>query len=431
VWRTVASIALATVLLLAGRRIAYAHATLVSAEPAAGSHLSRTPSRIRLLFSEEIEAGLASLSVVAADGHATRLAVESDPHDVRALVAPLSELAPGGYRLLWHVVSADGHPVEGNLVFWVGAGSHAAPPAISADAETAPAWGVALGGAPVVPALARGVALSVLLALAGVLWFVSAGGTSADRAALRLARVLALAAPLLLAFHLLMWLVNEAPEHRITGEAISAGLASGVGRVELWRTGAALLAAWALWLARRERLALAFAAAALLLSGATGHAAALHPAVAIPAKALHLAAGAAWIGGLLWLLSRDRTDVERFSRDASRVSSVALAAVVLVTASGVVQGLLFLPSPLDAFRSAYGAVTLAKVAGLVVLVAFGAHHRYRVLPRLTSSPGIPNRFAVTLRRELLVLVVVALLGGLLAYTPPPPHHPSPETVSRP
>jgi putative copper export protein len=120
-----------------------------------------------------------------------------------------------------------------------------------------------------------------------------------------------------------------------------------------------------------------------------------------------------------------------FSRDASRVSSVALAAVLLVAASGVVQGLLFLPSPLDVFRSAYGVVTLAKVAGLLVLVVFGAHHRYRVLPRLISAPETPRRFAITLRRELLVLVAVALLGGLLAYIPPPADHPSPAPVSRP
>jgi putative copper export protein len=238
-------------------------------------------------------------------------------------------------------------------------------------------------------------------------------------------------APVLLALHLLAWLVNAAPEHRLTGDAVAAGLASGVGHVELWRIGAALLALWALWLARRESLALAFASAALLLSGATGHAAALHAVIAIPAKALHLGAGAAWLGGLLWLLSRDRSDAARFSRDASRVSSVALVAVLVVAASGVVQGLLFLPSPLDVFRSAYGAVTLAKLAGLLALVAFGAHHRYRVLPRLTASPEIPNRFAVTLRRELVVLVAVALLGGLLAYTAPPLPPPSPAHVSRP
>jgi putative copper export protein len=302
---------------------------------------------------------------------------------------------------------------------------------ITTAVEATPAWGATVGGAPVLPSLVRGLALSFLMALVGVLYFNSRIGAPADRRTVHLVRVLAVGAAVLLALHLLLWLVNEAPEHRLTGGVVAAGLTSGVGRVELWRTGAAILAGWALWLARREGLALAFAAAALLLSGATGHAAALHPAIAIPAKALHLGAGAAWLGGLLWLLSRERTDAAMFSRDASRVSSVALAAVLLVAASGVVQGLLFLPSPLDVFRSAYGVVTLAKVAGLLVLVVFGAHHRYRVLPRLISAPETPRRFAITLRRELLVLVAVALLGGLLAYIPPPADHPSPAPVSRP
>jgi copper transport protein len=427
----VASVLLATVLLLAGARVAHAHATLVSAEPAAGSRLSASPSRIRLLFSEEIEVGLARLSLMVGDGAVTRLAVSTDPHDVHALVAPITELAPGAYRLLWYVVSADGHPVEGNLVFWVGVDSHDPPPAIAAGVEAPPAWGMTVGGAPVLPVLLRGLALSFLMALVGMLYFTSQTGGPADHRTVRLLRVLAVGAPILLSLHLLVWLVNAVPEHRLSSEAAAAGLASGVGRAELWRTGAAVLAAWALWLARRERLALAFAAAALLVSGATGHAAALHPTIAIPAKALHLGAGAAWLGGLLWLLSRERTDAARFSRDASRVSSVAVASVVLVTASGVVQEVLFLPSPLDVVRSAYGAVTLAKVAGLLVLLAFGAHHRYNVLPQLTSSPGTTTQFAVTLRRELIVLAVVTLLGGLLAYTAPPAHHSPLASASQP
>lgn len=421
---------LAALLLLAGRRTAFAHATLVSAEPAAGSRLAASPSRVRLLFSEEVEAGLARVSIVAGNGIVTRLPLSTDSRDVHALVAPLNGLATGAYRILWHVVSVDGHSVEGSFVFWVGAGSLAVPPAIPAVAATPPAWGAEVGGAPLLPALARGLAMSCLMALVGVLAFTSRTVGPADRRTVHLVRALAVGAPVLLALHGLAWLVSAAPAHRLTAESMVGGLASGVGRIEVWRTGAAVLAVWALWLARRERLGLAFAVVALLLGGVTGHAAALHPAIAIPAKALHLAAGAAWLGGLLWLLSRERSDAARFSYDASRVSAVALAAVLLVTASGAVQGLLFLSSPLDVVRSAYGAVMLAKVAGLLALAAFGAHHRYRVVPRLTSSPEASSGFAVTLRRELIVLAAVSLLGGLLAYTPSPAH-PSPSLVSQP
>jgi putative copper export protein len=55
-----------------------------------------------------------------------------------------------------------------------------------------------------------------------------------------------------------------------------------------------------------------------------------------------------------------------------------------------------------------------------VLVLFGAHHRYRVMPKL-RQPGVVDDFASSLRKEVLVISLVILVGGLLAYIPPPQH----------
>jgi putative copper export protein len=278
-----------------------------------------------------------------------------------------------------------------------------------------------------------------LMALAGMLLFMSWPRKVVlvpSRAAQRLVTILSVAAPLLLAVHLAAWAVNADPDHHLTSASVSAALASGVGRVELWRVGLALLSLWALVLVRRERLAVSFALAALLVSGASGHAAAIQPLLAAPAKALHLVAGAAWVGGLLWLvclragpsvasLTRDDHSSEPASltrddntSEAKRVSSVALAAVIVVTLSGIIQTVLFLPALSDLFHSTYGAIVLAKVCGMLTLVAFGAYHRYRVLPALAHDTREAERFAVTLKRELAVFAVVVLLGGLLAYVPP-------------
>src|SRR5690242_2390682 len=105
---------------MATRGIAYAHAMLLSAEPAADSVVATSPTRIRLLFSEQIEPSLATMVLIHSDGRIERLDVASDPHDVDAIVAPVRGLAAGGYRVSWRVVSADGHPVGGSLLFWVG-----------------------------------------------------------------------------------------------------------------------------------------------------------------------------------------------------------------------------------------------------------------------------------------------------------------------
>jgi putative copper export protein len=261
------------------------------------------------------------------------------------------------------------------------------------------------------------------MALVGVLAFLTLKRRAAPpppRRVARLATALALATPLLLALHAAAWLVNASPDHTLGAEWATAALASGTGRVELWRTGLALLAAWALALARRPRLALPFALGALLVSGATGHSVAIHAAWAVPARAIHLAAAAPWIGGVLWLVACvGRVDRAAFVREALRVSAAALGGVVLVALSGVAQTLLFLPSPRDVVRSAYGAVALAKVAGLLVLVGFGAYHRYRVLPRLAADAATTGAFSRALRGELAVMTIVVLLGGLLAYVPPP------------
>lgn len=402
-------------------RAAWAHAGLVRSDPPAGGRVEADLTRVRLVFSEPLEATLSRITLVGENGSTTRLEVAGDPRDVNSIVAPVAGLAQGVYRLRWHIVSADGHPVDGSFVFGVGV----TPPATSdalATGEESQHWGPAVAGAPVLAGTLRGAAVGVMMALAGMLLFLAWATRGAEiipPVARRLTTWLAVAGPTLLALHLIVWLGSMTAGESIIGEAGSAVLLSGVGQLELWRTGLALLAAWAYLLARRPGLALAFAAGALVVSGAVGHSSALNPTLSTPAKALHLLALAPWVGGLLWLLSCARGDTAMLARQAARVSAVALACVLVVSVSGAAQTLLFLPSPLDLFRSSYGAVTLAKVAGLLALVCYGAHHKFRVLPRLQSDAATPGRFAGTLRQELALMAIVLVVGGLLAYVPPP------------
>lgn len=409
------------VMLVSAQSAAYAHAALVRSEPSANARLATSPTRVRLLFSEEADPTLAQLSLVADDGSVTRLAAAGDPHDVHAIVAPVASLAPGSYRLVWRIVSADGHPVDGSIIFWVGVSAAQAPPAESAGLNTPPTWGPTVAGAPLVPATLRGIALGLLMTLGGLLFCMSwlREDPLAQRRPLRVAGWLGLFASVLLVLHLCAWILNATPDHRLAGDSTSVLLASRVGRVEMWRTALAVLALWALTIAKRTRLALLFVVLALIVSGASGHSAAIAPMWTEPARALHLLAGGAWLGALLYLIVRDGGGAETFASDALRVSSIALIAAVVVLLSGVVQALLFLSSPLDLFRSTYGLVLHAKIVGFLVLIAFGVHHRFRVLPRLARDATISGRFAVTIRREIGVMCAVVLLGGLLAYVSPP------------
>ena len=410
------------------------HATLVSSEPAANSRLATAPTQIRLVYSEPIEGKLAKVSLVPASGTPIVLRAGGDPRDVHAVIAPVDALSAGTYKVEWRVVSADGHPVDGSFSFTVGdttVGTPIAPVAPPQTAQPEPreeaeVWGPAAFGAPLIPAVLRGTGLGALMATVGLLLFMAAAKPNAaqhgDRRLRSVTTAFAVAAPVLLGAHLVTWLINTSPDLKFDPAWAASALGTTVGKIELWRVGLTILALWAWWLARRTRLALLFAAAAVVVSGAVGHSAAIAPAWAVPAKAIHLLATAVWVGGLLWLLIRPAgDDVQLFATDADRVSSRALWAVIAVAFTGVVQTRLFLDSWSGLVTSAYGLLVLAKTAGLLVLVAFGAYNRQRVMPRLTAEPNGTEvgvlRASVT--REIVVVAIVILLGGLLAYVPPP------------
>ena len=413
------------------------HASLTSSVPAAKSHLATRPARIRLVFSEPIEGKLSRITLARSGGAPIAVPAEGDPRDVHAVLAPSDSLTPGAYRLEWRIVSADGHPVDGNFTFAIGDTTLGAqPPPTPAVADTAPVpapqpdeadadLGPTIAGAPVIPGVLRGLALGALMATGGLLLYLAlAPAAAAQKGCPRLrATILSLgvASAVLMVAHLLAWLVHTSPDQTFDTEWMTSALGTTVGQIELWRTGLALIALWALALARRYGIALTFVIASLGVSGAIGHPAAMQPFVAVPAKAIHLLASGVWLGGLLWLVIRPAADsVQLFRGDAERVSSLALAAVIAVAATGALQTWLFLPTIGDVFTSAYGWFALAKTAGLLALVGFGAYHRQRVLPRLAAAAegGIATLRA-SVSREITVMVIVILLGGLLAYVPPP------------
>src|SRR5438067_2104485 len=97
---------------------ASAHAFLDRADPPVGGIVTAPPTVVRLRFTEAIEPAFSGIELTTVDGRvvSTRRA-GVDPADPKAFVLPLPRLAPGRYKVHWHVVSVDTHPTEGDYNF--------------------------------------------------------------------------------------------------------------------------------------------------------------------------------------------------------------------------------------------------------------------------------------------------------------------------
>ncbi|MCP9271822.1 copper resistance CopC family protein [Mycolicibacterium arenosum] len=122
---------------------AFAHAALISSDPADGAELDTPPTRITLTFNQDIERQFATVTVSGPDGTPyADGAVRVDGPTVVVDVKPLG--AAAAYAVAYRVISADGHPISGKYSFQLTRAaptvtSSAAPTASAAPAAAAPA----------------------------------------------------------------------------------------------------------------------------------------------------------------------------------------------------------------------------------------------------------------------------------------------------
>jgi copper resistance protein C len=102
--------------------IAAAHDELVSSSPADGQALDASPAMVELQFAGPPESVIGGNAVLVATAGGDEVvstgAVEVDGVFVRQALLP--DLPDGEYVVAYHVVSSDGHQVEGSTRFFVG-----------------------------------------------------------------------------------------------------------------------------------------------------------------------------------------------------------------------------------------------------------------------------------------------------------------------
>ena len=178
---------------------AAAHDVLLSSDPADGSTLQAAPTAVTLTFDQPVQDFEPVVTVTGPDGRSYQGGSPTvDSTVVTNAVGPLT--AAGEYVIAYRVVSADGHPVVGEVKFqFTGAPAPAAssaagsPTAAVSTAETSPAERSAAGTSAASPPASA--TTSVPVSTAAVAPTSSSSGLSGwVWAALALAAVLIIAA---------------------------------------------------------------------------------------------------------------------------------------------------------------------------------------------------------------------------------------------
>ncbi len=378
-------------------RPVWAHAGLVQTMPVDGAVLAASPERLLLRFNESVTVlvvGLIGPGGVAVDLRDVR------SEDTSVTMAPSAPLGTGTHVLSWRVISADGHPVAGALVFAVGRHDAARAETVLFDpAVRASIWAgrVALY-------------LGLLGGVGGAVFAAWIGPFGRSRALL----LLGIAAAIGLIGLQGLDALGLGLEGLAQTGAWAAGASTSLGLSAALAVAACTTAIWP------GRLA---ASLALLLTGAalaaSGHAANAAPQWLMrPAVLLHITGLAVWLGAMLPLWRALRADpasasLERFSAIIPFVLAVLMLAGAVLA---VVQA-----ERVDAlWRTGYGLLLLAKLALVCVILAIALRNRLVLTPMLMREPAAGAR---RLRRAIavetgLMLLVLGIAAGW-RFTPPP------------
>lgn len=413
---------------------ASAHAELVSSDPKGGTVLPTEPDKVTLTFSEPVNISLGRIVVLDPDGAKVQDGKPTRRGSGAEIVQKLKGgLKRGTYVASFRVVSADGHPISGAIVFSIGS-----PSARRASAE-------ATGGAEIDPVVRSLYSLSkyagyigLSLLVGGVLILLALWPRrlpSGGPRALLWAGWGVLFAGTLVSIIAQVPYGTGGPVTDITGEALVVTATTGVGAVQVLRL-ALLLAA--IPLLRRVVTGRADSTvdtvAIWLLFGLTlltwplsGHAAASPGKfLSIPADAVHVGAMSVWLGGLVMLV--------RFLLPSARVGEIALIlpvwsrwalyAIVTLAVTGTAQAMIEVGTVGALTGTGYGRLVLAKVAGLALIVAIASFSRRWVLSTLPNAededvePPGARAFRRAIALEIAVGAVLLALAAALVQAVP-------------
>ncbi|TPM26396.1 copper resistance protein CopC [Mesorhizobium sp. B2-3-5] len=398
-------------IVMASTSQAFAHAALIKTDPADGAVLAQAPARFSLTFSEPVSPLV--LTLVKPDGTPVPL-TSFRLSDQTVEIDNSRALKSGTHVLSWRVISADGHPVGGSLLFSIGAPSE--PPVVSEAVDWPQRSAIWIGKVFLYIGLFLGVGGAFALA-----WLAGH-----DRAGQRFVTAAILcglvAAPLSLGFQGL--------------DALGAPL-SHLAQPVIWRTGLGTSFGWTVLIAlialglgllslagpraAARPLALAGLAGLGIALAASGHASAAEPQwLTRPLVFVHGAGIAFWAGALVPLglaLKRQTVGAVAF---LCRFSWTILPVVAVLATAGVVLAIIQVQTPPALIGTAYGRLLLVKLALLVFLFTLAAVNRWKLTASAEAgSTEVQRRLTRSIGVELLIVLAIFGVAAGWRFTPPP------------
>ncbi len=408
------AVLLALLLILLAPQAAWAHASLLRAEPAENAVLAAAPDGFRLTFNEPVSPLV--LRLIRPDGTTVTLD-QARLEDATLVVAAPPGLGTGTHVLSWRVVSEDGHPVGGSVVFSIGAPGAGPPPEAADMADPAVRTAIWLARIALYAALFLGVGAAAFRAAIAPLPR-GAGRTAAALMLLGLA-----AAPLSVGLQGLDAL--EAPLSGLGQRVVwAAGWGTSFGTTAALATlalalGLAALAPRRGWISGLAAL-LALAAAGTALA-ASGHAGAAAPQVLTrPAVFLHAVCIALWAGALLPLGLHLRAGGPGAAAALRRFSALIPFAVLPLAVAGILLAVVQLGHVNALWTTAYGCVFLVKLALLLALFGLAGLNRWRLTEPAGAGNGPATRRLVrSVAAETVLVLAIFAAAAAWRFTPPP------------
>jgi copper resistance protein C len=99
--------------------VGFAHAILVKSTPAPNEIVAGPNVSVALGFNSKVDQARSLLMLERPDHATLRLKVDVDPSSPATLIARISSVGAGSYRLRWQVLAVDGHITRGEIPFQV------------------------------------------------------------------------------------------------------------------------------------------------------------------------------------------------------------------------------------------------------------------------------------------------------------------------